>query len=254
MPKGRKNGCPVNVKDWLIYIQDKAQVVETWVRIYGIEKINRKNSSTTEDSSAKTDLWEEPYVTKRNSTITLEGKPIVDMGTGLPDEGQDMLDSYGEMGGCDGELTLKLIDPYGHTVVADFIITDSSTDSDDSDNTVSWDLKQVGEPETLPYAQMSSVTLQKPGESSGTWADAGSSIAMTAGDSPMVLKCVFNPQNASNKRFRVNVSGRKYVSVSNITDDTFTITPMAAGTATVTVTTMNGNKQDSVSIVVSAAS
>ena len=31
MAKGRKNGCPVNVKDWDISIQDKAQSTETWL-------------------------------------------------------------------------------------------------------------------------------------------------------------------------------------------------------------------------------
>lgn len=254
MSKGRKNGCPVNIRDWLVYIQDKAQVSETWVRIYGLESLSQKKSSSTEDGSAKTDLWEEPYVTKRNASLTLEGKPIVDMGTGTPDAGQEMLDAYAENGGCDGEATIKFVDPWGHTVVGDYIVSDSSVDANETENKISWDLKQVGEAESLPYYQMSSVTLQKPGTDPGTWVDAGTTMSLTVGDSPVVLKLAFSPTTASNKRFRVNVSGRKFVAVSNITEDTFTVTPIAAGTATITVTTMNGNKSDSISITVSAGS
>lgn len=243
MAKGRKNGCPVNIRDWLVYIQDKAQVVETWLRIYGLTSLSRKLSSTTEDGSADTDLWEEPYVTKRSATLTLEGNPIVDAGTGEPDAGQDMLDAYAENGGCDGEATLKFVDPYGHTMVADYIVTDSSTDADDTDNTVSWDLSQVGEAETLPYVQMTSIALKN-----GT--QAITTLAKVVGDAPTVVTVDFTPGNASNKRFRVNVSGRRFVSISNITENTFTINALAAGSATVTVTTINGSKTASVAVTV----
>lgn len=253
MPKGRKNGCPVNVRDWLIYIQDKAQVSETWVRIYGLDSIKRDTGSSTEDGSAETDLWEEPYITKRNCKLTISGKPIVDMGTGTPDAGQEMLDSYAENGNCDGEATLKIVDPYGHTIVADYIVTDTSTDTDSSDNTISWDLQQVGEPEVLPYYQMSSITLKKAGDG-GTLVDAGTTLTLDVGDAPVVLTIDFNPSNASNKRFRVNVSGRKFVRITNITETTFTIVPIAVGSATVTITTMNGNKTDSIAVTVGSGS
>lgn len=253
MSKGRKNGCPVNIRDWLVYIQDKSQVSETWVRIFGLDSLKRDIGSKTEDGSADTDLWEEPYVTKRNSKLTLSGKPIVDMGTGTPDAGQEMLDMYAENGNCDGDATIKFVDPYGHTVVADFIVSDSSIDVDSTDNKVSWDLEQVGEPETLPYYQMSSVAMQKAG-SGGTPVDAGDTLSIAVGDSPVVITLAFTPSNASNKRFRVNVSGRKFVSISNITESSFTITPVAVGSATIKVTTLNGSKTDSLAVTVTAGS
>lgn len=243
MPKGRKNGCPVNVMNWLIYIQDKGQIAETWVRINGLSSITRKTSSTTEDGSADTDLWEEPYVTKRNATLSLSGKPVVDAATGDPDPGQEMLDGYAEEGGCEADCTLKFIDPYGHTTVADFIVTDTGNDADDTKNERSWDLSQVGEAESQPYIQVQSVALQ----------DGGTTVTKVeigAGDTPKIITVAVNPANASNPRFRVSVSGRRYVAISNITENTFTITGMQAGTATVTVTTMNNNKQASLEVTV----
>ena len=247
MAKGRKNGCPVNVRDWKIEIQDKSQVNETWVRIHGLTSMSRKGASTTEDGSAATDLWEEPYVTKRNVKLTLSGKLVVDAGTGTPDSGQDMLDSYAENGSCDGEATLRLTDPFGHCIVADFIVTDTSDEANETENTVSWDLSQVGEAETLPYVQVSSIAL-KDGST------ALSTLSIAVGDTPKIVTVDFTPTNSSNKRFRVNVSNRHYVGISNITDNTFTITPLAAGTATVTVTTVNGAKTASVAVTVTAGS
>ena len=45
---------------------------------------------------------------------------------------------------------------------------------------------------------------------------------------------------------------RSVVSVSNITEDGFTITPMAVGTATIAVTTANGGKRATLAVTVSA--
>ena len=41
MAKGRKNGCPTNIRDWAIFIQDKTAVQETWVRIKGLTQMTR---------------------------------------------------------------------------------------------------------------------------------------------------------------------------------------------------------------------
>ena len=243
MPKGRKNGCPVNIKDWLVEIQDKSKVTETWVRIFGLTELNRQMSSNTEDGSAETDYWEEPYITKRNVKLTLKGRPVVDMATGVKDEGQDMLDGYAEAVGCEDEATIRFTDPYGHSVVADYIVTDSEVSSNDTDNDVSWDLAQVGESEPLPYYQMSSIAL-KDGNS------AASTVTMAVGDAAKLITIDFTPANASNKRFKISVSGRKFVSVSNITENSFSLNPISAGTATVTVTTVNGNKVASLTVTV----
>ena len=95
MARGRKNGCPVSVADWLIYIMDKSQLEETWVRIYGLTSMTRTISGETEDSSADTDVWSEPYITKRSGTIDLEGVKKVVEATGEIDRGQELLDDYG---------------------------------------------------------------------------------------------------------------------------------------------------------------
>lgn len=242
MARGRKNGCPTNIRDWLVYILDKAVTTgESWVRIFGLNSLTYSIDSETEDGSADADTWAEPYVTKRSGSLSLEGKPIVDMGTGEPDPGQEMLDAYAEQAGCDGDATLKFVDPYGHTIVGDYIVSSSERSADDTENGVSWDLELVGQPESLPYVQVQSVALKD-------GAAALTTLAMEVGDAPKVVTVAFTPDNASNTRFRVNVSGRRFVSISNVTENTFTITPMAAGTATVTVTTMNGGKSASVTV------
>jgi len=100
--KGRKNGCPVNIKNWLVFILDVA--TQEYVRIYGLNSLNRGIDSETEDGSADTDVWAEPYVTKRSGSISLEGKKVVVEATGENDPGQDMLNSYAEAAGCDATL------------------------------------------------------------------------------------------------------------------------------------------------------
>ena len=241
--KGRKNGCPTSIRDWVVQIQDKSQD-DTWLRIYGLEKLTRKLSSTTEDGSADTDLWEEPYVTKRNVKLTLEGKKSVDAATGTRDPGQKMLDSYANRGNCDADCTIKFIDPYGMAIVADYVVTDTNSDADDTDYTVSWDLQQVGEAEQLPYVQLSSVAI-KDGDAAVT------TLSLTVGGTPKALSLAFNPTDASNKRYRVHVSDPDVASLTGIAENGFTVNPLAAGTATVTVTTINGAKTASVAVTVS---
>lgn len=242
--KGRKNGCPTNIRDWSIFIQDKTQVNETWIRIKGLTQMTRGTDADTEDGSAATDSHEEPYVTKRSGSLTIEGRPIVDAVTGDRDAGQSMLNDYAEEVGCDGDCTIKIVDPYGAATVADYIVTSTEDSTDETEDTVSWDLEQVGEAERLVYVQMTSVSL-KDGN------DAASEIALTVGGTPKTITVVFNPENASNQRYRVATSNKRRVAISNITENSFVLNAMSAGTATVTVTTVNNNKTASLAITVS---
>lgn len=242
--KGRKNGCPTNIRDWSIFIQDKTQVNETWIRIKGLTQMTRGTDADTEDGSAATDSHEEPYVTKRSGSLTIEGRPIVDAVTGDRDAGQSMLNDYAEEVGCDGDCTIKIVDPYGAATVADYIVTSTEDSTDETEDTVSWDLEQVGEAERLVYVQMTSVSL-KDGN------DAASEIALTVGGSPKTITVVFNPDNASNQRYRVATSNKRRVAISNITENSFVLNAMSAGTATVTVTTVNNTKTASLAITVS---
>ncbi len=243
MAKGRKNGCPTNVRDWSIFIQDKTQVTETWVRIKGLTQLTRSTDSTTEDGSAATDAYEEPYVTKRSGSLSLEGKPVVDASTGERDPGQSMLDDYATEVGCEGDATIKIVDPYGMATVADYIISGGEVSSDDTEETVSWDLAQVGEAEQLPYVQLVGVAL-KDGNTAVT------TLTMAVGSTPKVITVNFTPENASNQRFKVGTSNKRKVAVSNITENSFTLTALSAGTATVTVTAVNNNRTATITVTV----
>jgi len=243
--KGRKNGCPVNIKNWLVYILDVA--TQEYVRIFGLNSLNRGIDSETEDGSADTDVWAEPYVTKRSGSISLEGKKVVVEATGENDAGQEMLNSYAEAAGCDADATLKFVDPYGHAWVGDYIVTSREESADDSGETLSWDLEQVGEIEVLPYVHVQSVAFKVD-------AAAATELELTVGDAPKIVSVAFTPDTASNRRFRVTNSKRSVCTVGNVTDEGFTVTPVSAGTATIKVTTASGAKDATLTVTVSAAS
>jgi len=242
MPKGRKNGCPVNIRNWLVYILDVS--TSTFVRIYGLTSLSRSIDSNTEDGSADTDVWSEPYVSKRSSSSSLEGKEVITESTGAKDEGQELLDTYAEYAGCDADATLKFIDPYGHSWIADYIVTSRELSVDDSGATVSWSLEQVGEAEILPYLHVSDVELKDGLLSAAT-------LGFEVGDAAKIITIEFTPEEASNKRFKVTNNKKSVVTVSNITETGFTLTPVSVGTANVTVTTINGEKTATCVVTVS---
>ena len=246
MAKGRKQGCPVNIRDWDISIQDKSQVSETWVRIKGLEEMTRNTDADTEDGSAATDLWEEPYVTKRSGALKLKGKPLINAATGAKDAGQEMLTESTNYGGCDADVTLKIVDPYGNAVIGDYIVTGFEESSDDTDHDVSWDLEQVGEVEPQTYVQMTAVAI-KDGSTEKT------TLSMAVGDTAKVLTVDFTPATASNKRFRITNSNKTVASVTNITETSFTVTPLAAGETTITVKCVNNNKTATLTLTVTAS-
>ena len=99
--------------------------------------------------------------------------------------------------------------------------------------------------EVLPYVQVTDVTLKDDSTDVTT-------LALTEGGTPKIITVAFAPEGASNKRFKVTNNKRSVVSVSNITEDGFTITPMAVGTATIAVTTANGGKRATLAVTVSA--
>ena len=243
MAKGRKNSCPTNVKDWAISIQDKTQAEETWVRIKGLNELNRSTDSDTEDGSAATDLWEEPYVSKRSASLTLSGRPLVDAATGDVDAGQAMLEDYGTSGTCDDDATLKIVDPYGKAIVGDFIVTGIEDATDETEDTKNWNLQQVGDVEVLPYVQLSGISL-KDGNS------AVSTLSMQVGDAGKVITIVFAPTNASNQRFRVSPGNKRVAAVSNVTENSFTVTPVSAGTAKIVVTSVNNARTATLTVTV----
>ena len=247
MAKGRKRGCPVNIRNWIVEIQDKSALSETWIRIYGLTKLTRGVDSDTEDGSQPTDVWSEPYVTKRNGSATLEGKPVVVESTGVRDAGQEMLTEYADLAGCDGDATLRFTDPYGHSWIGDYIVTSHEQSSDENDETESWDLEQVGEVEVQPYVHITSIALK---DGSTT---LNGTLSLTLGGTGKIITVDFTPATSSNKRFRVTNSKRSVCTVGAITETGFTITPVAAGTSTITVTTAEGGKTATLAVTVAAS-
>lgn len=243
MAKGRKNGCPTNIRDWSIFIQDKTAVSESWIRIKGLTEMTRSTDADTEDGSAATDLWEEPYVTKRSGSISLDGKKLIDAATGVEDQGQAMLNDYANAGTCDEDATLKIVDPYGRAIVIDCIVTGTENSADETEETVSWDLEQVGEAQELSFVQLTSIAL-KNGETAVT------TLSKEVGDAGVVITVDFTPATASNQRFKIANSNRRVVSVSNVTENGFILTPLAAGTATVKVTSVNNGRTASIAVTV----
>ena len=239
MAKGRKNGCPTNIRDWQVSILDKEAGEQAWVRIRGLKTMTRTVDSETADGSAGTDLWEEPYVTKRSAVIKLSGRAVGCIASGEMDRGQALLDSYAAMAGCMADATLKFVDPYSNAMAADFIVATAEKEAGDSENEVSWELRQVGEAEELPYVAVQGITLNQ---------DA---MTLQAGQSAEV-KFAFVPEDASNRRFRVQVDGRRVAAVSDIGEESFTLRALAAGTATVTVISLNGQKTAALTLTAEA--
>lgn len=241
MAKGRKNGCPISLKDYLIEVSEDAT---TWVRVYGLESMTYSIDADTEDGSTATDTWEEPYVTKRSASLSLEGKPVCDQATGAEDAGQAILNEYALLAGCDGDLYVRITDGTGHQKVAVYIVTGVENGAEETEETISWDLEQVGEAEFPAYVQVTGVTLKNGGT-------AISTDSVSVGAAAKVIAVEMTPSGASNPRFRVRSSNRKVAYVSDVTASGFTLNYGIAGTATITVTSVNNAQTATIAVTVS---
>lgn len=236
MAKGRKSGCPASIRDWQVSVLDR-EANDQWVRVRGLRTLTRTVDSETADGSAGSDLWEEPYVTKRAVTVKLSGKAVGCVATGEIDPGQQILDEYARRAGCMSDVTVRFVDPYCHAMEADFVVVSAEKDAEESENGVSWELRQVGEAETLPYVPVQAVALEQ------------AQLALRVGEK-RTAKFAFVPANASNQRFRVTANGRQIAAVSDIGEGSFDVTGLAAGTATVDVISLNGQKTARLTVTV----
>lgn len=233
MARGRKHGCPVNIRSWLISIRDEAE--DSWVRIYGLNSMTRSVSGETSDGSADTELWQEPFVTKRSCELSLEGEMIEEEGSGQRDHGQELLDEAALLGGCDTDVTLKFVDPFGHAMVADFVVTGSEQSSDDTEAGCSWTLEQIGEAEMLPYVQVTGVAFEVAGSE-------GDTLTLNGGEGGKLVSLVFTPPTASNQRFRLRSSRPGVAKVADVTESGFTLIPLSAGESQIRVQTVSGGQ------------
>lgn len=236
--RGRKNNCPTSIKDWQVSIWNPFDLA--WVRIRGLNSLNYSQDSSTEDGSTAEDDWEEPYITKRKAKLSLEGKPVVDAATGNVDPGQDLLNEFGKLTRCAADALIRFVDPYGHALEAYYQITAHEVSSGKDGDKISWDLDMVGESESLPYVQVSGISIVSLGEEPET-------IEMDINDAPRLLQVAFTPENASNKRYSIKTGGH-VVRVGDITDGSFTIAPLKVGETTVKVTSINNAETASVTI------
>lgn len=241
MAKGRKHGCPLSVKNWIFEIQTAEN---DWTRIHGVNAMTRTIDSDTEDGSADTDDWAEPFVSKRNGSLTLEGTPVVEASTGYRDDGQTLLEDYSKLTGCDADVTIRITDPYGHSVMGDYIVTSYEESVDNTESSLSVDLEMVGAPETVPYVTVTGIEAKQNGS-------AVTTLALTVGDAAALIKVAFTPEDSSNKRFKVSNTKRSVCAVVNVTEDGFSIEPQSAGTANIVITSINADKTTTIAVTVS---
>ena len=241
----RKNGCPTTVRDWQVDVESRASTTLTpvWLRVKGLNSISVSNDADTEDGSSAESLFGEPYVTKRNGSISLEGRPVVDRVTGAHDPGQEELDYYLSVGGCDGDARIRIIDNCGHAEIWDVIVVSKETSADDTSETVTWELERVGEPEEVPYVQVTGIATSP-----------ATSATVTIG-TPTTVTVSFTPTGASNQKYSVASADTSKVQVKNIDGLTFDLVGVAQTTSTVNVVvkSMNNAKTATIAVTVNEA-
>lgn len=236
----RKNGCPFSVKDWEIDVRTRASTNEspTWLRVKGAESIELSMDAETEDGSSGQSLYAEPYVTKRSGSLTLSVKRIADRVTGLRDPGQVEIEYYATLGGCDADARIRMVDAVGNATMIDVVITGVGTSADDSSESVDYDMEIVGEPIITPYVQLSSIA---------TLPASTVSVAVGA-TSEVTVK--YTPANATNRKFSVVTSDPATATITAVDGDKFTVMGLKAGTATLTIKSMNNARTATLAVTV----
>ncbi len=68
----------------------------------------------------------------------------------------------------------------------------------------------------------------------------GDSLPIRPGDGGKLVSLVFEPENASNRRFRLKSSRPGIVKITDVTENGFTLVPLASGTSVIRVWSVNG--------------
>jgi hypothetical protein len=140
-------------------------------------------------------------------------------------------------------VTLRFVDPFGHALSADFVVTSCEETSDDTESGCSWTLEQIGEAEAEPYVQVTGMRLEAAGLEDGA-------LRMTGGDGGKLVGIVFEPENASNRRFRLRASRPGVVKIADVTENGFTLIPLSAGESMIRVWSVNGSVSASVRVTI----
>lgn len=243
----RKNGCPTNIRDWMVEILSRAstEADPIWIKIKGLTSITVGSDADTEDNSSADSIYAEPTVTKRRGTISLEARPILDRVTGARDPGQEELEYYLTVGGCEGDAKIRFTDPVGHAEIIDVIVTGKEVSTDETSETVSYDMERVGESEMIPYVQVTGIDTDQ----------TGSAMSIAVGETDTV-EVEFTPTNASNQKYSVASADTTKVKVENIDGLTFDVVGVAATGSTpvnIVVKSVNNAKTATVAVTVTAS-
>ena len=237
----RKNGCPMSVKEWVVEILSRAatRAEPVWIPVKGLSAITLALEAETQDGSAASSLWAEPYVVKRSGKLTLEGRPSACARTGGTDPGQAELSYFASLGGCMGDAALRLTDPYGRSQIIDLVVTDVETETEDGGEKIRWDCEIVGAPEEQGYVQLEAIACTP------------AQIALGVNETAQVA-LAFTPENASNRRFSAASENPHYVRVGSVEDGGFSVTGVMKtdGPVLVRLRSMNNDLTASLAVTV----
>lgn len=241
----RKSGCPFNIRDYSVKIENK--VTDELVPVKGLSSMSVSVDADTDDGKTGEAVWAESYIKGRSVSGTLSGRPIVDRVTGTRDPGQALMKRAAyNSGGCDNDQTLIIADAIGRSVQYDCVITSESIDTDEDGEEISWDFEGVGEPVEIPYVQLTGVAFQNGGTTT-------TSLSVVVGKTSEV-SVKFTPEDASNTRYSYSIDDESVATINSIDGPDISIRGVAAGTAKLTIKSMNNNCTAELSITVSAAS
>lgn len=241
----RLSGCPSSIKDSDVKI--KNQVSDEMVKIKGMSTLNVELSADTEDGSTGDALWSEPYVTKRSGTVSMDGKPVSDPMTGVRDSGQEMLiEASMSEGGCENDQTIYIADTTGHAMELDVVVTSFGQQTDETGETISFGMDLVGEPRVLPYVQVTGVSAK---DGATTLDSTVNTLTVDVNDTSEFTVDIV-PASASNQKFGVTSSDKTVARISAIEDNVVHVLGVKAGTATITIKTMNNQLTTTFRVVV----
>lgn len=237
----RKNGCPFNIRNYSVEI--KNLVTDKFVRVKGLDTMSVDIDSETDDAKSGDALWAETYIQGRSVSGSFGGKPISDRTTGAKDPGQALMHkaAYSD-GGCDNDQTIRIADAVGRAVEYDCVITKESVSSDDDGEEVSWDWEGVGAPRDIEYVQATAVAFKNTTTTITT-------LSVAAGSTEEVFASL-TPSNASNQRYTYYIDDENVATIAAVDGLEMSVKGVSAGTATLTIRTMNNGLTAELAITV----
>lgn len=232
----RKSGCPFTVRDYSIKIENK--VTDEEILVKGLSEMSVDTDADTDDGKTGDAIWAEMFIKGRSVSGSLSGRPIYDRTTGTRDPGQNLMHKAAyNSGGCDNDQTLIVADAIGRAVKYDCVVTAESRSADEDGETISWDWEGVGEPQELPYVQVTDAAFDK------------ESVQITVGSTAEVV-VQLTPADASNQRYSYSIADEGIAAMHAIDGANISLRGVAKGSTTLTIKTMNNNITASLNITV----